>query len=564
MPWTLYRYILKDLIRLLLMATLALVSVVSFAVALKPLSDGLLSAMALPRYIGYMTPLILVLVLPFAAAFAGTMVFNRLANDNEILACRASGMSYSVIILPIAVLGMALMLTLYLLSNYVVPRFYLTAEKMLQVDMTRMLVKQIEKRQPLKLGDGIVVFADAADDTQPPPVFEGSQVQPTRRIVLQGVAVGRMDDRGVVRSDSTAETADVLVWDVGDSTWVTMGLQNVMHYDAATGATAQGSLQVPAIELPSAFTERTMFLSLKQLRRLRTEPGRYKDVREKKLGLVQALAAQWLIDQLDTSLQQSARQGVELIGPTGERYRVYAPMVVRTTPEPQRRGDRIVAAEPDRLTLRRGADLTPVRVERWSGPEIVRQTEAAEATVEVEYGRPDPELRVAMTLRDVHEFDPGFSERSTEHRERVLPPMRWPQPAVAQFADLSVFDVLTLSAGAAHPAVDRAADLLRTGVARLERRIISEVTMRAATAVNCLLILLLSAALALHARGSMPLVVYFWVFLLAFIATLAIRSGDNVSGDLRWPLAVGISVIWAGNAALAAVLGVVYFKLTRT
>ena len=94
MPWTLYWYILRDLLKLLALATAVLVLVISAAVAIKPLSDGLLGPVALVKFILYTMPTTLQFALPFGAAFASTIVFNRMAADNEIVACSASGMSY--------------------------------------------------------------------------------------------------------------------------------------------------------------------------------------------------------------------------------------------------------------------------------------------------------------------------------------------------------------------------------------------------------------------------------------------------------------------------------------
>ena len=108
MPWTLYRHILKDLTKLLTMSLLVLVLVIAVAVAIRPLTKGQLSALTLIKFIGLSAPTILDIALPFASAFASTLVFHRMISDNEIIACRASGMSFRMIFAPVAFLGLLL------------------------------------------------------------------------------------------------------------------------------------------------------------------------------------------------------------------------------------------------------------------------------------------------------------------------------------------------------------------------------------------------------------------------------------------------------------------------
>ena len=101
MPWTLYRYILKDLLKLLVFTTVVLTVVISFAASIKPMSEGLLSPGSMFRFIIYTVPTMVQFAVPFAGTFAGTMVFNRMVNDNEILACAAGGISYRALLVPV-------------------------------------------------------------------------------------------------------------------------------------------------------------------------------------------------------------------------------------------------------------------------------------------------------------------------------------------------------------------------------------------------------------------------------------------------------------------------------
>ena len=81
-PYKLLFAILKDMWRLLLLTTAVLVTVLSFAACIKPLSDGNLEASDLPIFMLLASVPMLAYALPFAGAFAASLVYYRLATDN--------------------------------------------------------------------------------------------------------------------------------------------------------------------------------------------------------------------------------------------------------------------------------------------------------------------------------------------------------------------------------------------------------------------------------------------------------------------------------------------------
>ncbi|MEM8496259.1 MAG: LptF/LptG family permease, partial [Planctomycetota bacterium] len=147
MPLTLYRYIAWELFKLLALSTTVLVLVISFAATIKPLSDGLLSPWAMVKFIGYTAPTMLTFALPFSGAFAATLLFIRLASDNEVQACAASGISYRSILFPVAAIGLALTMGLFFMANYVIPGFYRGAARTIEADVMTMLVGRLNEDQ---------------------------------------------------------------------------------------------------------------------------------------------------------------------------------------------------------------------------------------------------------------------------------------------------------------------------------------------------------------------------------------------------------------------------------
>lgn len=168
MPWTIYRYILRELIKLMALSAVVMVTMISFAAAIKPMSEGLLGAGSMLKFVGYSSPTMLSFVLPFAGAFASTFIFIRMASDNEILACSASGMSYARILAPVAALGLCLTMGLFYLSNFVVPGFYRAAAETLESDLMTVLVNQLNQNRPFTEIDGYVLYADNATQMPAP------------------------------------------------------------------------------------------------------------------------------------------------------------------------------------------------------------------------------------------------------------------------------------------------------------------------------------------------------------------------------------------------------------
>ncbi|MBI1335431.1 MAG: LptF/LptG family permease [Phycisphaera sp.] len=567
MPWTLYRYMTTEMVKLLVLCTAVLVIVVDFAVAIKPLSDGDLGPTALLRYMYYMTPLILGFVVPFAASFAATMVFNRLSNDNEVLACRASGMSYPVIMLPVMLLGLVLLGGLYYMSNFIVPSFYRNAKEVLQADIAKLVVARIGRGESVRMQNQWVLFADAAAESSEVPTVPGSTVQPSQLLILQGAAMGRIGPDNRLRSDSTAERADVFIWNIDGETWLTAKLRNVTHFDPEAGQmrVSLESPDTPAIRLDTRLNEQPMFLSLTDLREISDNPEKYRPVREKKRALSEELGSLLILESLTRAMERDTQsKGVELLGPAGDRYRIYSPAVRLD------KGVIVLRAQPgsslEDPLIPTGQKPGLVRVDRVSSGVVIRRIEAISGVITLEPGGPEVEPRIRIKLIESREYDTRVTGLGTEHASVDLPRSRWPEAVVGPLNDLSIAELMTRASEKRYQSknVYDALANLHWMILLLKRVMVSQVSTRAASAVVCLLVMLLGAVLAIRLRGSLPLVVYMWSVLAAFIGTLIVRTGNNFCGDMTMSFNLGIFVTWVGNATLLAVIGAIYWRLRRT
>src|SRR5688572_8192755 len=152
MPWLLYRYITAELLRVIGLTTTVLVTVIAFGTLIKPLSnDSLLDAGQTARYLGLAIVPMLQFALPFAAGFGATLGPHRLTSDNEIQAMAVGGISYRRILVPIAGLGLALMLLMVVLTQWVIPRFWSVIEQMMATDITKVFAASIRRGEAFQL-----------------------------------------------------------------------------------------------------------------------------------------------------------------------------------------------------------------------------------------------------------------------------------------------------------------------------------------------------------------------------------------------------------------------------
>lgn len=546
MPWTLYRYILKELLKLLVISTAVLVLVIGFAATVKPLMDGMLGPMGMLKLLFYTIPTVLGFALPFSAAFASTMVLSRMTTDNEVQACRAVGLSYGTILLPVVFLGLSLTLGLYYMSNWVVPSFYRAAEGMIQKNLVQMMLTQVQKHEPVEIpGTRMVVYANDAYEVK--PAFNPNwEHQPDRLIVFEGVAAGRIVD-GELRNEATAEKAEVLLYRIEGETWIQMRLTNVLAVDQGHLVQAASAPMAP-IRVPNPMKDRARFLSWPDLRKIMRKPEEFDEIAELKETLAQTMARENLAGQIQAKLL--AGESVTINGVSdNETY-------VITSPKAQRHGQSLLLGATTKQL---------VKIEQFERGLIRSTFESQQAKLSIDFGEVEPLLKLSMTnvtVSNVRQRGPASTQKVVERND-----LRWPVTVMSDMRQHTAMDLLAASGEHYRDStlVMDARGELSQEIDKLWRKLISQVHERAASAVACLLVLLMGAVLSIKLHDRMPLVVYFWTFLLAFVAVVVINSGDNLAdSNSSRGLWMALTVIWMGNVLLVTALGLNYWKLSRT
>ena len=285
MPLTLYKYILRDLLRVVLLTTTVLVSVIAFGAAVRPLAeDQILGPLQIAKYIALALVPMLQFALPFAAGFAATMSFHRMASDNEILAASVGGISYPRLFMPVIVLGVLLVGIMVGLTQWVIPTFWGMMEQTIARDVTDIFQSRIRNGQPFTIGN-TQIYADEIIPQADPPDTEAQS-----RLILLGVAAAELGDTGRIITDITAREAVIDIYRQHDQTYLKLILTDTVVFKYETGEL----IRVPRVEpqavvIPSVLRSEGRAMTRGQLLDLRTEPEGYATISNYKVELTDSL-----------------------------------------------------------------------------------------------------------------------------------------------------------------------------------------------------------------------------------------------------------------------------------
>jgi lipopolysaccharide export LptBFGC system permease protein LptF len=165
MVFTLHKYIFRELLKVFVPATLALTLILSLGSILGPVQEYGVGPRQVVHFMGHFLPIALTFVLPMAALFAAALVYGRFASDNELDACRASGICLLTLVFPGIALALMVAIANLILSFQVVPTFVHRAERSLKADAKQILFRNIQRKGFYKLppeGE-YVIYADQAN-----------------------------------------------------------------------------------------------------------------------------------------------------------------------------------------------------------------------------------------------------------------------------------------------------------------------------------------------------------------------------------------------------------------
>lgn len=555
MPRILYRHITADLCRIMLLTASVLVTVIAFGAAIRPIMQNLFGAEDLLRFVALASVPMLQFALPFAGAFAGTIVYARLAADNEVLAMSAAGMSYRRVFMPAILLGLLLFVGMVLLVDLGVPRLWSSMDRFKTRDPTRLFVSAVERGEALALpGTSTQLYADEVRVLDlPEPVGDGAgAVAPTTRLGLAGVAAVEFGADGEPVTEFTAEFATVDIYRDDESAYLKLLFRNATAFRDGEDALVVVPLAEPdAIDLGKGIRLKPKHLDFRGLLALWGDIDGYHEVAELRRRTERALEA---VDRWQCLERQLAEgDGVLRLSDAGGRrsYEVRGAKLVGNRLLPRSKG------QVELIELERGVASRRAAVDEAS---LVADERARDGSLRFEL------LARADTVADLRGIGGGG---------------RWPPRIAAlepsacttRLRNLDSVDALVAEATSLEtapkgsPALSAQRGARESALAMVEAArsvradIVARIVQRINQSLSAPLMIVLGAVLAVALRGTNPLQVYLLSFLPAILAILLVSGGEQMLKEKTSLL--GILVASLGNIGLLSMIVVAVRKVAR-
>ncbi|MFI4893300.1 MAG: LptF/LptG family permease [Phycisphaerales bacterium JB058] len=536
MPWTIWKHTTVELWKLLLLTTAVLVGVISFAVTIKPLADGELSAFDAIRFMILATVPMLSYALPFGAGFAATLVFHRMAQDNELSASHAGGISHAKLLVPAAVSGLVLAVIVGLLSDQVIPRFLRTMERMITEDVARLMVGRLSAGETVQF-NGNLIYADSVQRIDPSTMRNAAGAEDV--ISLYRPVFGRLDEHAKLDAGGTAERAFIVIYRDGEEnrgagSIVRLVASNYNSWGNTFVAESTDQL-VYDFAIPGAFRDDPKFRSFNELGGLQDNPKLLPVLNSNHNLLALRAASLAMLQEVDLSLRDTG--SVTLDTTQGETVTIRARGLGRLDwlSRP------ILPGEGGEIVVER----------RREGGQITRMTAAA-GTIDT---KQLDELAATRVLAKItlSEVTTNTDEAAGRRRDQQITGLLAQNDQTASLSSLGFYELLEQTGTGTEGVPPALVDLQKYSLRRnglLQREIVSKSHMRIAMSAACFVMLLVGATVAIRLREALPLTVYLWAFFPALGAVLAISTAEQFAQDSGL---FGLILMWA------AVLGLLMY-----
>ncbi len=289
MVFTLHRYIFFDLIKKFFLALIVLSLVMGLGMMLKPLRSYNIDPMKVPQLVAYTMPITITMVLPIAALLATTLTYGRLAFDNEINACRSSGISVVSLIYPAGTLALLIGLASLLLGFHTIPYFISRFENIISEDAEAMIFRGIEKNGHLSnMFPGLVIQAD--------------YVQPEENL-LRGVTL-LVTDKDKVETVFTAKSVRLKVEKdplTGDNYMRMKLLEAKALVDECFGRFGDSE---PSYPIPTVFRDKIKFKNLDELKEISSNLMSFSPIRQEYKEVLDQLTLESMFDYSNQILSE--------------------------------------------------------------------------------------------------------------------------------------------------------------------------------------------------------------------------------------------------------------------
>ena len=565
----LQKYLVADLAKATAMSAIVLTLLMTILGIFEPMRKQGLAPEQVLLLFGFMLPIMLSLTLPVAAVFAATLVYGRFSQDNEFLACRASGVATFDLLKPALFLGGGVTILALILCNFVAPALAGHAGRAILSNIEGIVFNTLRTRGTIERGryiiraDNVDVHdrrLDGAVVIIRPNVTElyklrqqvAKEEDPDRKEALQPSLDAKQHDlvcitAAVARVTGYKETDDgriIIGIDAQKAKGVRIRQYGMGHEDS----------QVFAIPFDNPTRQKVRWYGWGTLIALRRDPTKFVGV-QAELGELRRLIQEQAF--FDGALEALTK---------GKYYELH---FGETT-------FRIIATRSDEASakmvllrggLNRDGEDLPVVVEVHESGRLKRTMFAESGDLTAGEGLLRPGTAITVELNGEVQIVPADPNDEPYRREG------WVQGQIPlpEHIERETAEGLTVEGLRETQERYKGNNRVYNAITNLHEKVIPKIVLeitaemhqRIAYGVSCLIMVAMGAALGLVFRGGQVVVAFALTVIPAVLVIAMVYMGTTIMQNPDAPIGVGMAATWGGISLISVVNVVLYWRLSR-
>lgn len=535
MIFTLHRYIFREAFKVFALAAIALTVIMSLGMILRPVQEYGVGPRQVFHLIGYFLPITLTFVLPMAALFAASLVYGRFASDNELDACKASGIGLPTLVYPGLALAIMVAIANLILSFYVTPAFVQRAEKALKADAQKIIFRNIQRRGYYKSPDGrwkiYADLVDAKNETLSGVVLTEAEGPKIDRLVTCDDAVVHFNPQK--RFNEVQITAD-----------------NTYIVDYANEDTFFNERSSFTKEFPSLLGDDIEFKKIDKIKQIRADYMLFNPVAKLAYETYAQFTSELLAEDIERRIQNEEdrfymlHSGEKIIRFTADNCRVSKERQIEL------KGN-VTAEEYESLT-----GQAPVRILQC--PRALLNVRGEENLLTLTFAFYNAQWRAKNGSE-------GIASRPIVIRGLIVP------ASITKITDKN--DSILEAVGASYikkslqkepgPQLQQQVDKLQRKIRKTAAKIEAEIHSRLSFGIGCVPLIMIGIGLGIIKKGGHLLSAFGASSIPAAILIVCIMSGKNIIENLGSQPQTGTALIWVGPVLLVLLAAVIYHRLLR-
>ena len=544
MLWTLQKYIFREMGKAFLLTSVGLMAVLGLGGGVMNMLklDGI-SALQLLKIMALVFPVAGTLTLPIAALFAATVTYGRLSADNELVACRSSGINIHELFLPTMVISLASAIVSFIFFNFMIPSMVRNIEEYVASDLPQIIKQKLSSPERLSVDrDRFTIFAETAN------LEPSTNDNDKTKLKLDGVAFVLMKDDNWTRV-GTAGTVEI-GFDTPDGTpAITSDMYDLSLYDIKDGRYVDsGHESLGPFTLPATMQVKVKWLTLGDLFEYQRDPASYPPVAEKIKKLQANISLVLLYRDVRRQFLDPVSPGQIMITDGKVRYDIRA-------------AELQLDKQSSHPLFGGGVEI----VEYIDGKKE-RTIKSDSVAMFVDRNEPDdPRPGVYLQANgNVEIHDPLAPGGIVRDDRRNLPSIRVPQDVIERSRDFTEAKLLNTdleTLGLSEDIDEDRQDLLDRAD-KLGRDIIGVMHSRMAFSLSVFSLVILGAALGIVFKGSQVLVAFGISFVPSLFVIVMIMMGKQLIEKSPSPTN-GLILIWSGIVIVTLVDVYVMMRVVR-